>query len=380
MVLEKYSKAVFKENAPTWRELPRRFQSRARGDERARGLAVAAFRIVARASCRSRSAKPASLAPPRAALGHSRSRRAHLLTLRVPSARVLTKAPTSTRDEAPVRGEERQAAAAVDRRRHRLGARNPRPHDRSARRTTADLKSLDFPRDVVDFLSSRRSALTSRSLLARRLQLDKRGATIDDKIKRLDLELAKHREILKKARTPAAQEAAKRRALTVLKQKRMYEGQREQLYSQQLNLEQVSFATQSARDTAVQVQAMQASAKELKAQFKTKAFDIDKIDALNDEMADLMDQANEIQEVLGRNYNVPDDIDEDELLGELDALEDLMAEEETGEEVPSYLQDEALPDAPDLQPLPAAGAGGMPAEPAAQQQQRVEEAERTTAQ
>ena len=75
-------------------------------------------------------------------------------------------------------------------------------------------------------------------------------------------------------------------------------------------------------------------------------------------MADLMDQANEIQEVLGRNYNVPDDIDEDELLGELDALEDLMAEEETGEEVPSYLQDEALPDAPDLQPLPAAGARG----------------------
>ena len=212
MVLEKYSKAVKKENAPTWRELPRRFQSRARGDERDRGLAVAAFRIVTRASCRSRFAKPASLAPPRAALGHSRSRRAHLLTLRVPSARALTKAPTSTRDEAPVRGEERQAAAAVDRRRHRLGARNPRPHDRSARRTTADLTSLDFPRDVVDFLSSRRSALTSRSFLARRLQLDKRGATIDDKIKRLDLELAKHREILKKARTPAAQEAAKRRA------------------------------------------------------------------------------------------------------------------------------------------------------------------------
>lgn len=234
---------------------------------------------------------------------------------------------------------------------------------------------------LLTFLSSRvlrpDVPLPPRSIL----QLDKRGTTIDDKIKRLDLELAKHREIIKKARTPAAQEAAKRRALTVLKQKRMYEGQREQLYNQQLNLEQVSFATQSARDTAVQVQAMQASAKELKAQFKTKAFDVDKIDALNDEMADLMDQANEIQEVLGRNYNIPDDIDEDELLGELDALEDLMAEEETGEEVPSYLQDEALPDAPDLQPLPAAGAGGVPAEPAAQQQQqRVEETERTTAQ
>ena len=100
------------------------------------------------------------------------------------------------------------------------------------------------------------------------------------------------------------------------------------------------FAAQSAKDTAVQVQAMQASAKELRAQFKTKAFDIDKIDALNDEMADLMDQSAEIQETLGRNYNVPDDIDEEELMDELDALEDLMLEEEAvgAGEVPSYLR------------------------------------------
>lgn len=32
-------------------------------------------------------------------------------------------------------------------------------------------------------------------------------------------------------------------------------------------------------------------------------------------MMDLMDVSNEIQETLGRSYNVPDDIDEDELLG-----------------------------------------------------------------
>lgn len=31
-------------------------------------------------------------------------------------------------------------------------------------------------------------------------------------------------------------------------------------------------------------------------------------------MMDLMDVSNEIQETLGRSYNVPDDIDEDELL------------------------------------------------------------------
>lgn len=42
------------------------------------------------------------------------------------------------------------------------------------------------------------------------------------------------------------------------------------MYNQQFNLEQVSFAAQSAKDTAVQVQAMQAASKELKTQFKSK--------------------------------------------------------------------------------------------------------------
>jgi charged multivesicular body protein 5 len=30
-------------------------------------------------------------------------------------------------------------------------------------------------------------------------------------------------------------------------------------------------------------------------------------------MEDLMEQANEVQETLGRSYNLPDDIDEDDL-------------------------------------------------------------------
>ena len=84
-------------------------------------------------------------------------------------------------------------------------------------------------------------------------QLDKRGATLDDKIKRLDAELAKHRDLIRRARPGPSLEAAKRRALTVLKQKRLYESQREQLYNQQFNVEQVSFVAQSAKDTAVQV-------------------------------------------------------------------------------------------------------------------------------
>jgi charged multivesicular body protein 5 len=39
------------------------------------------------------------------------------------------------------------------------------------------------------------------------------------------------------------------------------------------------------------------------------------VQSMQDEMMDLMDVSNEIQETLGRSYNVPDDIDEEELMG-----------------------------------------------------------------
>ena len=59
------------------------------------------------------------------------------------------------------------------------------------------------------------------------------------------------------------------------------------------------------------------------------------------------DTHNDIQDVLGQNYGVPDDIDEEELLGELDDLEaDMAFEAERGAAsgtVPSYLQVPAHP-------------------------------------
>ncbi|MFS8022486.1 putative Snf7 family protein [Helianthus anomalus] len=74
--------------------------------------------------------------------------------------------------------------------------------------------------------------------------------------------------------------------------------------------------------------ALKSANKELKGMIKTVK--IQDIDNLQDEMMDMMDIDNEIQESLGRSYGVPDDIDEDELLGELDALEADMGQETEG--------------------------------------------------
>lgn len=60
----------------------------------------------------------------------------------------------------------------------------------------------------------------------------------------------------------------------------------------------------------------------------------------------MMDQANDVQEALGRSYNTPE-LDEDELSAELDALGDEIALDND----PSYLDDVLkAPEAPSNKP------------------------------
>ena len=116
--------------------------------------------------------------------------------------------------------------------------------------------------------------------------MDARAQSIDQKIKLIDQQLAKSRDQIKKIRPGPSQDAVKKRALIILKQKKMYEHQRDQLYSQQYNVDSVAFATENAKATVDTVRAMKAASKEMKTQFKQKEFDIDKIDSLNDQMAE----------------------------------------------------------------------------------------------
>ncbi|KAJ6428745.1 hypothetical protein OIU85_006844 [Salix viminalis] len=180
-------------------------------------------------------------------------------------------------------------------------------------------------------------------------RINKRGDTVDEKIKKLDAELARYKEQIKNTRPGPAQVAVKARAMRILKQKRMYEGQRDMLYNQTFNLDQVAFASEGIKDAQQTVSALKSANKELKGVMKTVK--IQDIDNLQDEMMDLMDVSSEIQETLGRSYSVPDDIDEEDLMGELDALEADMAMETESNEVPSYLQPEldaelSMPSAP----------------------------------
>lgn len=58
---------------------------------------------------------------------------------------------------------------------------------------------------------------------------------------------------MKKMREGPAKNAIKQRALNILKQRKMYENQREQLMQQSFNMEQTNMATQTLKDTQVTV-------------------------------------------------------------------------------------------------------------------------------
>jgi len=89
-----------------------------------------------------------------------------------------------------------------------------------------------------------------------------------------------------------------------MKQKKMYESQRDQLASQSFNMEQSNFAIQGMKDNQVTMAAMQAGLKTMQKEYKK--MDIDKIDKLQDEMEDMLELNNEIQDTLSRQYETPD--------------------------------------------------------------------------
>ncbi|KAI8098607.1 Snf7 family [Halteromyces radiatus] len=171
---------------------------------------------------------------------------------------------------------------------------------------------------------------------------DVRADAVEVKIRKLDAELTRYRDQMKKMREGPAKKSVQQKALRVLKQRKLYEAQRENLQQQSFNMEQAQMTTENLRSVMATVDAMQTANKEMKRQYKN--VNLDKIDSLQDEMEDLLAQASEVQETLGRSYNLPDDVDEEDLEAELDALGDELNFED--EEIPSYLQEEQPVDLP----------------------------------
>ena len=175
--------------------------------------------------------------------------------------------------------------------------------------------------------------------------VDSRIESVDVKVAKLNAELTTYQQRMSRMRDGPGKNALKQKALKILQQRKMYEGQRDQLQSQSWNMEQAGMMQDNLKNTMTTVDAMKTTTKELKKQYGK--INIDKIEKMQDEMADLMDVGNDIQESISRSYDVPEDVDEAELDAELEALGEEQEFDSLGLEsegtMPAFMQDESNP-------------------------------------
>ncbi|PZC85536.1 hypothetical protein B5X24_HaOG216644 [Helicoverpa armigera] len=79
--------------------------------------------------------------------------------------------------------------------------------------------------------------------------VDSRADNIEQKVQKLENELRKYKDQMNKMREGPAKNSVKQKAMRVLKQKKMYEQQLENLRAQSFNMEQANYATQTLKDT-----------------------------------------------------------------------------------------------------------------------------------
>ncbi|CAD6505497.1 BgTH12-00988 [Blumeria graminis f. sp. triticale] len=178
--------------------------------------------------------------------------------------------------------------------------------------------------------------------------LDGRVSSIDVKLAAINAELTAYQTKLSKMRDGPGKTAIKQKALKVLQRRKMYEGQRDQLQQQLWNMEQAGMMQDNLKNVMTTVDALKQTNRSLKQQYGK--ININKIEQMQDEMADLMEVGNEIQESISRSYDIPEDVDEAELDAELEALEGEMEYESLDiQTTPSFMVDE-LPEFIDTAP------------------------------
>jgi len=149
-------------------------------------------------------------------------------------------------------------------------------------------------------------------------KMDARSQSLEEKCRRLDQQIVEIKKKMKKARG-GSKRTLKQRALKLLKQRKMYEKQLDNVTNQQFNIDQTSFMQENLADTATMVSAMKEATVQIKKQYEE--VDLDDIEDMHDEMEDLVYDMEEINEVMGRTYGV-DDFDEDDLMDELNEMDD----------------------------------------------------------
>lgn len=173
--------------------------------------------------------------------------------------------------------------------------------------------------------------------------LQKRISSLDTQITQLNIQLQNVQNSLTRSSGAASRSRLRQQAMKLLSKRKQLEAMRDSLDSQSWSMSQAQMVSDNVKNTMVTVNALQQTNKALRAQYGK--LDIDKLQDMQDEMADLIEQGDELQDILAAGApGVRDaaDIDEDELDAELEALaqdEVSMGIAGIDEGNPSYLSD-----------------------------------------
>jgi len=143
----------------------------------------------------------------------------------------------------------------------------------------------------------------------------------------LDDELIRLREGLASDSQGPAEVAIQDWVIRNLKQKQQYQTQLAILEQQSFNMERAGFASGKLRNATIATDAMEMTNEKPHDQYGRVQLDIDKVDRLHDEVQEMLDEVHEVQEVVSRSYAVPDELNEEDLQAELDALSSFDSEE-----------------------------------------------------
>ncbi|CDR37758.1 CYFA0S01e16534g1_1 [Cyberlindnera fabianii] len=171
-----------------------------------------------------------------------------------------------------------------------------------------------------------------------------RISSLDIKLSKINAELSAYQQRLSKMREGPAKQSLKQRAMTLLRQRKQIEAQKDQLEQHAWGMTNAQMTTDNLKSTLATVDAMKEAKKEMQKVYGK--VDIDKVEDLQDEMLDLVERGKELQEVLASGYDVPDAVSDSELDAELEALALDMEDEQysmgaEGESTPGYLLGES---------------------------------------
>lgn len=153
--------------------------------------------------------------------------------------------------------------------------------------------------------------------------LEKRIQVLKAKVNECDTELKTLRDSVRSSRG-MTQNMHKQKMLQILKRRKMYANQLEQLSSTQFNLDQVAFNAENIQTTIDSFNALK-KANEMQKQ-QMKKVDLDALEDAMEDMQDMLLDVGEMNEIMSRSYAV-DDVNEEDLEAELAELDQEMLED-----------------------------------------------------